>query len=181
MKKYIFTIISVCEALLFTGCSENLEFEDVLPVEKHYGEEVKFGGSASYNVKGGTKNGTRTVYGGYENITNGKEPVYWVSDDKVRLYCPQAAVKTADYKVTATAQNRDGKVAETGLDKITAAGLQWANPEQPHTFYGVYPIPEDESLKEGTVLTVLFHLFKITRAIVQRPLMAKYPMYLNPI
>lgn len=153
MKKYIFAIFSVCAALLFAGCSENLEFEDVLPVEKHYGEEVKFGGSASYNVKGGTKNGTRTVYGGYENITNGKEPVYWVSDDKVRLYCPQAAVKTADYKVTATAQNRDGKVAETGLDKITAAGLQWANPEQPHTFYGVYPIPEDESLKEGTILT----------------------------
>lgn len=137
MKKYIFTIFSVCAVLLFTGCSENLEFEEVLPVEKHYGEEVKFGGSASYNVKGGTKNGTRTVYGGYENIADGKEPVYWVAGDAVRVYCPEASNKTADYNVDVTGNN----TITTSLSRRGESALQWGNPNNQHTFYAMYPAP----------------------------------------
>ena len=137
MKKYIFAIFSVCAALLFAGCSENLEFEDVLPVEKHYGEEVKFGSSASYNVKGGTKNGTRTVYGGYENITDGKEPVYWTQGDAVRIYCPQASNKTADYNVDVTGNN----TITTSLSRRGDSALQWGNPNSEHTFYAMYPAP----------------------------------------
>ena len=137
MKKYIFAIFSVCAALLFAGCSENLEFEDVLPVEKHYGEEVKFGGSASYNVKGGTKNGTRTVYGGYENITDGKEPVYWTQGDAVRVYCPEASNKTADYNVDVTGNN----TITTSLSRRGESALQWGNPNNQHTFYAMYPAP----------------------------------------
>lgn len=137
MKKYIFAIFSVCAALLFAGCSENLEFEDVLPVEKHYGEEVKFGSSASYNVKGGTKNGTRTVYGGYENITDGKEPVYWIQGDAVRIYCPQASYKTADYNVDVTGNN----TITTSLSRRGDSALQWGNPNSEHTFYAMYPAP----------------------------------------
>ena len=137
MKKYIFAIFSVCAALLFAGCSENLEFEDVLPVEKHYGEEVKFGSSASYNVKGGTKNGTRTVYGGYENITDGKEPVYWTQGDAVRIYCPQASYNTADYNVDVTGNN----TITTSLSRRGDSALQWGNPNSEHTFYAMYPAP----------------------------------------
>lgn len=149
MKKNFLYIALTGVALLLSGCNEDLVGDYVQPTEKHFGEEILFGGSASYNVNGGTKNGTRTVYGGYDAITNGAEPVYWVSTDEVRLYCPGAAVETADYKVSGI----DDTKTQAGLSKIGDAGLQWGVPTASHTFYGVYPIPADESLKEGTTLT----------------------------
>ena len=150
-KKFIYTALAGV-SLLFAGCSEDLVGDYVQPTEKHFGEEIMFGGSASYDVD---SKGTRTIYGGYGEIADGKEPVYWIQGDKVRLYCPDAAVKTADYSVTATATATDttGRAAKTDLSKIGDAGLQWGVPTARHTFYGVYPIPADESLKEGTTLT----------------------------
>ena len=130
---------------MLSGCSEDLVGDYVQPTEKHFGEEIMFGGSASYDVNG--NGGTRTIYGGY-NENNEKEPVYWIKGDQVRLYSPDAAVKTADYSVTATATDATGKATQTGLSKIGDAGLQWGVPTASHTFYGVYPIPADESLKE---------------------------------
>ena len=146
-KKFIYTALAGV-SLILSGCSEDLVSESTQATEKHFGEEILFGGSASYNVNGGTKNGTRTVYGGYVQGAE-EEPVYWVSTDEVRLYCPEAAIKTADYGVSSA----DGKQASTGLDKKGDVGLQWGNPTGKHTFYGVYPIPTDNSLKEGTTLT----------------------------
>lgn len=145
-KKFLYAALAGV-SLLFAGCNEDLVGEYVQPTEKHFGEEIMFGGSATYNVNG--NGGTRTIYGGYENITDGAEPVYWVSTDEVRLYCPEAAVKTADYKVSGI----DVTKTQTGLSKIGDAGLQWGVPTARHTFYGVYPIPADESLKEITTLT----------------------------
>ena len=145
-KKFLYAALAGV-SLLFAGCSEDLVGDYVQPTEKHFGEEIMFGGSASYDVNG--NGGTRTIYGGYENITDGAEPVYWVSTDEVRLYCPEAAVKTADYKVS----DIDDTKTQTGLSKIGDAGLQWGVPTASHTFYGVYPIPADNSLKEGTTLT----------------------------
>lgn len=149
-KKFLYAALAGV-SLLFAGCNEDLVGDYVQPTEKHFGEEIVFGGSASYNVNG--NGGTRTIYGGHENITDGAEPVYWIQGDKVRLYCPEAAVKTADYSVTATATDATDEVKETGLSKIGDAGLQWGVPTARHTFYGVYPIPADNSLKEGTTLT----------------------------
>ena len=146
-KKFLYAALAGV-SLLFAGCNEDLVGDYVQPTEKHFGEEIMFGGSASYNVNGGTKNGTRTVYGGYDKGAT-EEPVYWVSTDEVRLYCPEAAVKTADYKVSGI----DDTKTKTGLSKIGDAGLQWGVPTASHTFYGVYPIPADNSLKEGTTLT----------------------------
>ena len=150
MKKNFLYIALAGVALLLSGCSEDLVGDYVQPTEKHFGEEIMFGGSASYDVNG--NGGTRTIYGGY-NENNEKEPVYWIKGDQVRLYSPDAAVKTADYSVTATATDATGKATQTGLSKIGDAGLQWGVPTASHTFYGVYPIPADESLKEGTTLT----------------------------
>lgn len=149
MKKNILYAALACMAILFTGCNED-DFGNgnVQAVEKHMGDEIKFGGSASYNINDKQKAATRTVYGGYVSGATA-ESVYWVANDQVRLYCPQALVQTADYQVSTA----DGKSATTGLDKMTAAGLQWANPEKPHTFYGVYPIPADDVLKTNQVLT----------------------------
>lgn len=146
-KKFLYTALAGV-SLILSGCSEDLVSESTQATEKHFGEEILFGGSASYNVNGGTKNGTRTVYGGYVQGAE-EEPVYWVSTDEVRLYCPEAAIKTADYGVSSA----DGTQASTGLDKKGDVGLQWGNPTGKHTFYGVYPIPADNSLKEGTTLT----------------------------
>ena len=146
-KKFLYTALAGV-SLILSGCSEDLVSESTQATEKHFGEEILFGGSASYNVNGGTKNGTRTVYGGYVEGAE-EEPVYWVSTDEVRLYCPDASVNTADYTVS----DIDGTKTKAGLIKTGDAGLQWGVPTDPHTFYGVYPIPADESLKEGTTLT----------------------------
>lgn len=150
-KKFLYAALAGV-SLLFAGCNEDLVGDYVQPTEKHFGEEIMFGGSASYDVD---SKGTRTIYGGYGEMADGKEPVYWIQGDKVRLYCPDAAVKTADYSVTATATAIDttGRATKTDLDKIGDAGLQWGVPTASHTFYGVYPIPADNSLKEGTTLT----------------------------
>ena len=127
-KKFLYAALASV-GMLLAGCSEDLVGDYVQPTEKHFGEEIVFGGSASYNVNGSTKNGTRTVYGGYVEGA-GEEPVYWVSTDEVRLYCPEAAVKTADYKVSGI----DDTKTKTGLSKIGDAGLQWGVPTTRHTF-----------------------------------------------
>ena len=149
-KKFLYAALAGV-SLLFAGCSEDLVGDYVQPTEKHFGEEIVFGGSASYNVSEGAKDGTRTIYGGYENITDGAEPVYWIKGDQVRLYSPDAAVKTADYSVTATATDATGKATQTGLSKIGDTGLQWGGAET-HTFYGAYPIPANNSLKTSADL-----------------------------
>ncbi|MBQ3130678.1 MAG: hypothetical protein IJC23_07370 [Bacteroidaceae bacterium] len=146
MKKNFLYIALAGVALLLSGCSEDLVGDYVQPTEKHFGEEIMFGGSASYDVD---SKGTRTIYGGYGEIADGKEPIYWISTDEVRLYCPDASVNTADYTVS----DIDDTKTQAGLIKKGDAGLQWGVPTDPHTFYGVYPIPADNSLKEGTTLT----------------------------
>lgn len=155
MKKNILYAASLaCAALLFTSCDEDLGLGNKHAVEKHYGEEIVFGGSASYNLAEAKDRSTRTIYGGYVNGAD-EEPVYWVTTDQVRLFCPDAAVKTADYNVTELGNAEEGEIDNVyaSLEKITDAGLQWANPEAQHTFYGVYPIPSDNSLKESAELT----------------------------
>lgn len=149
MKKNILYVALAGMSLLLAGCNDDLGIDTPQAVEKHYGEEINFGGSASYNLAGKEGGSTRTVYGGYDKIADGKEPVYWVSTDQVRLFCNEAAVKTADYQVS----DADGTKSQTGLTKTGAAGLQWGDPESKHTFYGVYPIPSDNSLTESTTLT----------------------------
>ena len=153
MKKNILYVALAGMSLLFAGCNDDLGIDTPQAVEKHYGEEINFGGSASYNLAGKEGGSTRTVYGGYDNIADGKEPVYWVSTDQVRLFCNEAAVKTADYQVATSATDAKSEVTSTGLNKTGAAGLQWGDPKAAHTFYGAYPIPSDNSLTESTTLT----------------------------
>ena len=166
MAKKILYVTLAGVLMLFSSCNEDLVGDYVQPTEKHFGEEILFGGSASYNVNGGTKNGTRTVYGGYENIADGKEPVYWVAGDNVRIYCPQGAVKTADYLVTTENTSKDGKVVQTGLSKRGDAGLQWGNTDSEHIFYAVYPQPEVDnySLKESSEVIAQIPNLQISKA-----------------
>ena len=150
MKKNILLVALACAALSFVGCDDDLDFGNTQAVEKFFDQEVNFGGSASYNLADKQNAATRTIYGGYQQGATA-EPVYWLSTDQVRLFCNESSIKSADYKVTVAED--ETKVTNTGLDKIADAGLRWGNPESQHTFYGVYPIPADNSLKESTVLT----------------------------
>lgn len=150
MKKNILLVALACAALSFVGCDDDLDFGNTQAVEKFFDQEVNFGGSASYNLADKQNAATRTIYGGYQQGATA-EPVYWLSTDQVRLFCNESSIKSADYKVTVAED--ETKVTNTGLDKIADAGLRWGNPESQHTFYGVYPIPTDNSLKESTVLT----------------------------
>lgn len=150
MKKNILLVALACAALSFVGCDDDLDFGNTQAVEKFFDQEVNFGGSASYNLADKQNAATRTIYGGYQQGATA-EPVYWLSTDQVRLFCNESSIKSADYKVTVAEDETN--VTNTGLDKIADAGLRWGNPESQHTFYGVYPIPTDNSLKESTVLT----------------------------
>lgn len=143
-KKFLYTALAGV-SLILSGCSEDLVSESTQATEKHFGEEILFGGSASYNVNGGTKNGTRTVYGGYENITDGTEPVYWTQGDAVRVYCSEGANNTADYDVVVTGE----KVITTSLSRRGESALQWGNPNNQHTFYAMYPAPSENKAGEN--------------------------------
>ena len=143
-KKFLYAALAGV-SLLFAGCSEDLVGDYVQPTEKHFGEEIMFGGSASYDVSEGAKDGTRTVYGGYENITDGAEPVYWTQGDAVRVYCPEGVNNTADYDVDVTGE----KVITTSLSRRGESALQWGNPNNKHTFYAVYPAPSESTAGEN--------------------------------
>lgn len=142
-KKFLYTALAGV-SLILSGCSEDLVSESTQATEKHFGEEILFGGSASYNVNGGTKNGTRTVYGGYEEGAT-EEPVYWTQGDAVRVYCPEGANNTADYNVDVTGE----KVITTSLSRRGESALQWGNPNNKHTFYAVYPSPSESTAGEN--------------------------------
>lgn len=143
-KKFLYAALAGV-SLILSGCSEDLVSESTQATEKHFGEEILFGGSASYNVSEGAKDGTRTVYGGYENITDGAEPVYWTQGDAVRVYCPEGVNNTADYDVDVTGE----KVIKTSLSRRGESALQWGNPNNKHTFYAVYPAPSESTAGEN--------------------------------
>ena len=133
-KKFLYAALAGV-GMLLAGCSEDVITNDTQAVEKHVGDEIMFGGSASYDTNRPTK-ATRTEYGGYENIANGAEPVYWTQGDDVRVYCPEARFQMSDYDVNVTGS----KVITTSLSRRGDYSLQWGE-SLSHTFYAVYPAP----------------------------------------
>lgn len=86
-----------------------------------------------------TDNGQVLYWGNYfTNETLGVD----ANSDNVRIYCGEAAVTMADYKVTA--QTANNSVAAS-IDKTGAAGIQWGNEADAHTFYAVYPADKAKS------------------------------------
>lgn len=135
-KKYIFAAL-ISAIFVFAGCSDDWGNESGRVI-KQKGDEICFGGSASYglNTKAGT---TRTVYGGYGTKDENGEPVYWTADDKVRIHCAvDGTTQVSDYVVSSA----DGTKADASLDKVHPSGLQWGNTTSKHTFYAMYPSPE---------------------------------------
>lgn len=133
-KKFLYAALASV-GMLLAGCSEDVITNDTQAVEKHVGDEIMFGGSASYDTNRTSKT-TRTEYGGYENIANGAEPVYWTQGDDVRVYCPEARFQMSDYDVDVAGS----KVITTSLSRRGDYSLQWGE-SLSHTFYAVYPAP----------------------------------------
>ena len=101
------------------------------------GDEIQFSANhADYKFAGSE---SRTIYG----ERNGNSyPVYWVNNDEIGIFCPQAANHSNTpnnefhYKVIV-----DGEKQSTGtLAKINMGenGLQWGT-EDDHHFYAIYP------------------------------------------
>ncbi len=139
-KNYIFAILAVM-AFAFTGCNDDLLGGQGTP--KSTGDEIAFGGRASFemNKKGAKKAATRTVYTGtmFEKNGNTYEGVEWTTNDKVRIYSPQAAgINPADYTVSINAEDK----SQASLTKIGDGALQWSSTTDPYDFYAVYPSPE---------------------------------------
>lgn len=106
------------------------------------GDEIQFSANHADYEFAGKK--TRTVYGDRDGDSY---PVYWVNNDEIGIFCPQAANHSNTpnnefhYKVIV-----DGEKQSTGtLAKINMGenGLQWGTADE-HHFYAIYPASASE-------------------------------------
>lgn len=126
MKKNIFFIVGATLAFL-SSCKEEVSGVQN-PVQP--GDEISFGSAlpeADIN--------SRTEYG---QPVNGKFPVYWVDNDQIAIFCPQASQpvsKLVNYRITPDETDRTKSAAVTRIGDV---GLQWGK-EKTHRFFGFYP------------------------------------------
>lgn len=147
-KKHIyFALVGV--VLLLSACSDNFGGNEH-SIRKRSGDEVIFGGSATYDLSGGKKASSRTVYGGFEEGASA-EPVYWTEGDDVRVYCPEGSYRVSDYNVDVTGD----KVITTSLSRRGESSVSWGDTKKQHTFYAVYPAPAagSDDLDGNTIIT----------------------------
>ena len=135
MKKTILFLSAFISVL--TACKDDVNRNDYGPAAT--GDEIQFSANhADYEFNGGK---TRTIYG---PISEDKKtyPIYWVNNDEIGIFCPQAANSEHTpnhefhYKVVV-----DNETSSTGtLAKINMGenGLQWGT-EDDHHFYAIYP------------------------------------------
>lgn len=162
MKK-TYNIFAIVTFALFAmvSCQDDDFGKSFTPAE--VGDEILFGGTSGYDDE------SRTVYGDkWDEYTE----IKWYEGDMVRIYCAEArtmtnkdgAVQSCDYVVSgdsvikAPVFNEDGSIQTPGgtpvdgkahnrnsayLTRATdeAVGLQWGA-DGSHTFYGVYPSPD---------------------------------------
>lgn len=124
------------------------------------GDEIAFGGTSGYE----DEDEGRTAYGDKQTGANGFTEIKWYYGDMVRIYCADARTTTnkdgvaqsCDYIVRGTTVVNDPSGTVTNpvngtietshsarLERATdeEVGLQWGS-EGTHTFYGVYPSPD---------------------------------------
>lgn len=128
MKKIIF-FISIFMTV-FTACKDDVNQGNGSPAT--VGDEIQFSANHAefdFNVKD-----ARTIYG---DRKGNSYPIYWVNNDEIGIYCPQAANSHEfHYKVVV-----DDETSSKGtLAKINPGenGLQWGTKDI-HHFYAIYP------------------------------------------
>lgn len=138
MKKTILFLSAFISVL--TACKDDVNRNDYGPAAT--GDEIQFSANhADYEFAGAQ---TRTVYGDREGDLY---PIYWVNNDEIGIFCPQAANSEHTpnhefhYKVVV-----DNETSSTGtLAKINMGenGLQWGTADE-HHFYAIYPASASE-------------------------------------
>lgn len=127
MKKYIMAAIAAVATMsLFTSCSE----EESVKMNTKDGAPIRFSAITK------AANGTRTSYS--TEMKNGKWNLYWVSDDQVKIFCPEANTQGTNENVatyTVVSTDASAKVTKYALD---GDGLHWGA-EDEHHFYEAYP------------------------------------------
>lgn len=100
---------------------------------------------------------SRTMYSDdWNHNTDKGQALYWgnyldtemldKTSDNVRVFCGQAAVTAADYKITASSQSS----IAASINKINASGIQWGKQGTAHNFYAFYPASKaSENLISG--------------------------------
>lgn len=127
MKKYIMAAIAAVATMsLFTSCSE----EESVKMNTKDGAPIRFSAITK------AANGTRTSYS--TEMKNGKWNLYWVSDDQVTIFCPDANTQGTNENVatyTVVETSASDKVTKYAL---SGEGLHWGA-EDEHHFYEAYP------------------------------------------
>lgn len=153
MKKYIMAAITAVATMsLFTSCSE----EESVKMNTKDGAPIRFSAITK------AANGTRTSYSTEKNA-NGKWDLYWVSDDQVTIFCPEANTQGTNENVatyTVVSTDASAEVTKYALD---GEGLHWGA-EDEHHFYEAYP---SKNVSEITATSVTATIPSSQRAKLQ--------------
>lgn len=145
LNKYIMLFVAT---FALVSCVDDVVDTPTTEVSAKVGDEVKFGVSLP---------SSRTIYDGNVGMGSTTFPIYWVENDKVQIYSPQALEKRnkAEYKVVLPANVANPNYAEDLV--ITGDhGIQWGEGDKNnkytytdadgkehtvggHDFYSVYP------------------------------------------
>lgn len=151
MKKYMtMAALAVATMGLFTSCSD----EDIIKVSTKAGDPIRFTATTK-------EIGTRTAYG---ELNGDVWPIYWVDQDQVTIYSPEAMADEptegeelgADAKMNHAVYTVVGKTAENATTRyeISGEGLYWG--ENPvHNFYQAYPSKNVKGFNGSVVTAVM--------------------------
>lgn len=128
--------------VLFLAVASVTSCQDKLKTGFAKGEAVRFS-------IGTDATDTKAVYSGQGTTTI--ERIDWQEGDLVRIYCEQVSEpsdKFADYAVTSV--EASGSNSKAHIKSVGGAGLCWGTGD--HTFYGVFPSPEDNGVVTGIII-----------------------------
>lgn len=127
LKTFKTIVFGIGATLLLCSCQKEIR-------HMHSGDSIRFtAGSGSAETKAA-----------YSGVNSGNiERIDWKEGDTLRIYCDavsEPAQKFADYVVTKVL-DPDGAISYAHIGGTGGVGLRWGTGD--HTFYAVYPSPED--------------------------------------
>ena len=140
MKKIVYSLLAAAMVAM-SSCQDEMVENPATPAQT--GAEITFGSSLT-----DLEAQTRTIYG--DEPVDGAYPVYWVKDDEISIYCPEASNGTlVNYRVT---PNTSDATTSSAVTKVNPdeAGLQWGAADV-HHFYGFYPASAVTGTENGKI------------------------------
>lgn len=139
MKKYIMAAIAAVAIMpLFTSCSE----DETVKMSTEDGAPIRFSATTK------AAKDSRTSYS--TEMKNGKWDLYWVSDDQVTIFCPEANTQGGNENVaTYTVVSTNASAKKTKYE-LVGEGLHWGAKET-HNFYEAYPSKNVSEITEDRI------------------------------